>query len=522
MNIEDATGPGVDPRLVKCLRSWGINTLTDVQIRALNAGIANGCSMIVSAPTSTGKTLIGEIAVLTALQKRVRTIYLVSHKALADQKYLDFVLRFGEKASDPIASVGLNTGDRVEGEIDAQLMVATYEKALGLILAGQLKPDDVLVVADELQILGEQNRGPEIETLCAMFRQRGIKQFVALTATVENPEDLSGWMCCELVKSFHRDVPLHQQIWYAKRVFQTTFGQEEGQELDLEMLPSLDIIGVVKQLLDFGRGPVLVFTESRREATDYALSFGRSRPRVGEGIVLAEQLDLFSEPTESSEQLRENAERRVAFHSADLSPQERQVIEAGFLGSKFEVCFATSTLAAGVNFPFRSIVFPKLTFQWGDRAGSQLPRADYRNMSGRAGRLGMHVDGYAVLLPRNEVEFAHAKRLVAPTNDHLSSHLVALSLRKTILMLVASGLASSFDEVIAFFRETLYWYQTLERNPSMLASLQTKSQAAIQWLIQYGLLREEGRVLLVTQLGKGTALSGLLPTTAVKFAEMFR
>jgi len=183
------------------------------------------------------------------------------------------------------------------------------------------------------------------------------------------------------------------------------------------------------------RGPVLVFTESRREATEYSIAFAKDRPRASEGISFSELLDLFSEPTESSQQLRENAERRAALHTADLSPQERQVIEDGFLKSKFDVCFATSTLAAGVNFPFRSIVFPKLTFQWGTRAGTNLTLADYRNMSGRAGRLGMHENGYAVLLPRTMAELNYAKRLVAPTNEMLSSQLVDLSLRKTILIL---------------------------------------------------------------------------------------
>jgi len=204
-------------------------------------------------------------------------------------------------------------------------------------------------VADELQILGDPGRGAEIEALCAVLRQRGIRQFVALTATVENPEDLAGWMECELVRSSHRDVPLHQEIWYSQRVHQTTFGQEEGHEVDLGLTASSIVTEVVGQLLTLGRGPVLVFTESRKEAFKYASSFGENRPRVGEGIALAEQLDLFSEPTESSEQLRVNAEKRVAFHTADLSPQERRVIESGFSDSKFEVCFATSTLAAGVN-----------------------------------------------------------------------------------------------------------------------------------------------------------------------------
>ena len=209
-DIANTSGPNVGSWLTDRLRALGIRELTDVQVRALRAGIADGRSMIVSAPTSSGKTLVGEIAVLTALRADVRAIYLVSHKALADQKYLDFLSRFGELATEPIASVGLNTGDRAEGDIGAQLMVATYEKALGLILTGQLQPTNALIVADELQILGEPGRGPEIEALCAVLRQRGIKQFVALTATVENPEELAGWMNCELVRSYHRDVPLHQ------------------------------------------------------------------------------------------------------------------------------------------------------------------------------------------------------------------------------------------------------------------------------------------------------------------------
>ena len=522
MKVEDINGSGIEPWLIDHLRAWGINTLTDIQVRALHEGIADGCSMIVSAPTSSGKTLIGEIAVLTALRQGIRAIYLVSHKALADQKYLDFVSRFGEKAKEPIASVGLNTGDRAEGDIDAQLLVATYEKALGLLIAGQLRATDALVIADELQILGEPGRGPEIEALCAVLRQREVRQFVALTATVENPEDLAGWMNCSLVQSTHRDIPLHQEIWYQGRVYRTTFGQDDGNEIDLGFTPSNNLLEVVAQLIEIGRNPVLVFTESRREAATYAASFGENRQRVAHGIEMADQLELFSEPTESSQQLKANAERCVAFHTADLSPQERQVIEEGFSGARFEVCFATSTLAAGVNFPFQTIVFPKLTFQWGDRAGSNLPRSDYRNMSGRAGRLGMHNEGYAVLLPRNQVELEHAKRLVSPENDRITSKLVSLSLRKSILMLVSAQLASDLDEVMDFFHNTLYWYQILDRNPEKLDSLRTKSNDAIQWLVDHGLLQQENHGVQITPFGHGVAMSGLLPETAVQLANLLR
>lgn len=522
MDVSGAQGPGVTQWLIDRLKTWGIQTLTDVQVRSMAAGVADGRSLIVSAPTSSGKTLVGEIAVLCALRAGMRAIYLVSHKALADQKYLDFVSRFGEGSLEPIGSVGLNTGDRAEGDINAQLMVATYEKALGLFLAGQLRPNNALVVADELQILGDPGRGPDIETLCAALRQRGIKQFVALTATVENPEDLAGWMNCDLVRSAHRDVPLFQEIWYSGRTYRTKFGDDDGQEIGGVAVSSNSVESVVDQLLRLGRGPVLVFTESRREALTFATSFGVNRPRVGEGIAIAQQLDLFSEPTDSSDQLRENAERRVAFHTADLSPQERQVIEGGFTSGKFEVCFATSTLAAGVNFPFRSIVFSKLTYQWGDRAGTHIGRSDYRNMSGRAGRLGMHPDGFAILLPRNNVELSHANLLVRPDNDHLYSQLVDLSLRKSILALVASGLASSLVEIMAFFQSTLYWYQTLNRNPTKLAALESDSHIAIQWLNENGLIREQGGALAITPLGNAAAMSGLLPATVVQLSSMLR
>ncbi|MEH6458955.1 DEAD/DEAH box helicase [Chitinimonas sp. JJ19] len=520
MRTTDAQGPGVDAWLLQRLRGWGVDWLTDVQQRALAAGAADGRNLVVSAPTSSGKTLVGEIAVLCALRAGLRAIYLVSHKALANQKYLDFVARFGEGAVEPIGSVGLNTGDRTEGDIDAQLMVATYEKALGLFLSGQLRPNNALVVADELQILGESGRGPDIEALCSALRQRGIRQFVALTATVENPEDIAGWMVCDLVRSTHRDVPLYQEIWYGGRAHRTKFGDDSGLDVPGGATPTNDIGAVVDHLLRLDRGPVLVFTESRGEAVTFATSFGQRRPRVGVGIEVAEQLDLFSEPTESSDRLRENAERRVAFHTADLSPQERQVIEGGFTDGKFEVCFATSTLAAGVNFPFRTIVFSKLTYRWGARAGSPVGRSDYRNMSGRAGRLGMHSEGFAVLLPQNNVELAHANMLVLPDNDRLNSQLVNLSIRKTILTLVASGLASSFAEVMTFFENTLYWYQTLNRNPAKLATLAAESRSAVDWLAANALIRDEADTLLVTSLGNAAAMSGLLPATAVQLAAM--
>jgi helicase len=522
MQIDDVDAPGLNDELKSALHGWGIERFTAVQRIALEAGCANETSMVVCAPTSGGKTLVAEMALFKAVSRGRRCIYLVSHKALADQKYLDFERRFGSASNTPHITVGLSTGDRDEGEASPRILVSTYEKALALLLAGQIDPSAALVIADELQIIGEPGRGPNIETLCAILRQKELYQIVALTATVGNASDLAHWLECELVLCTERDVSLHQEIWSQGRVHSTVFGSEDGQERDLARPVPSDVLQVTRSLLADGRGPVLVFTESRNEAAQFAENFSQGQSRTAEGIAIAEQLDLFSEPTESSEQLQENAQRKVAFHTADLTAQERQVIESGFLDDKFEVCFATSTLAAGVNFPFQTVVFPKLTYEWGGRQGTNISRSDYRNMSGRAGRLGMHDVGYAILLPSNQNELRWAQQLVLPENERVSSQLVDLSMRRTVLTLIASRVVADRPSMKAFFQNTFFWYEIREHNPHKLDDILVKADRSVDWLIDNGLIEPTDDALIATPFGKATAQSGLLPATAVEFRDLMQ
>lgn len=522
MSIADLTAPGLDQDLISHIQSWGIDQFTHVQKLALEAGVAEEKSLVVCAPTSTGKTLVAEIAVLRALQNSKKCIYLVSHKALADQKFVDFEKRFGADAQNPIASVGLSTGDREEGEVAPRLLVATYEKALALLLSGQMEPSSALIVADELQIMGEPGRGPNIETLCAILRQKNLHQLVALTATVGNAIEIAFWLECDLVECSERDVDLNQEIWNQGKVYSVKFGEEEGAELELPEPVPTDPKQVVQELINTGRGPVLLFTESRNEATNFAEEFCLGQARSADGIELAEQLDLFSEPTEASEQLQANAQRCIAFHTADLTPQERQVIEQGFIESKFAACFATSTLAAGVNFPFQSVVFPKLTYAYGDRQGTRLTRSDYRNMSGRAGRLGMHDQGFAILLPDNKSELHWANELVQPENENISSQLVGLSMRRTVLTLIASGVVKARAEIREFFENSFFWYQVSENNPKKLDDIVDKADASVDWLADTQFIEALEDTLIARPLGKAVAQSGLLPTTAVSFQDVLQ
>lgn len=352
------------------------------------------------------------------------------------------------------------------------------------------------------------------------MKQQNVEQFIALTATISNPNDLAGWLGCESVVSYTRDIKLEQQIWYQGSGYQITFGKTDGINLESDKTYPAKTIEAINYLLKYNYGPILVFTESRREATTLANEYSQHCLRSSIGLHIAEQLELFSEPTESSEQLKQNAEKNVAFHTADLTPQERAVIEKGFLDSKFEVCFATSTLAAGVNFPFKTVVFPKLTYQWRDE--KHISVGEYRNMSGRAGRLGMHDIGFSVLLPQNSLELTHANRLVLPDNEDINSQLISLSIRRSILMLISSGIVNQFSALHSFFENTLYWYQTLETNPQKLASIIDSSKYAIEWLLENELVEQHDETLLATPLGKAASISGLLPTTVIDFVKLVK
>ncbi len=511
--------PKLTPILISCLQEWGIESLTDIQTRAVEAEVPRDSSAIVCAPTSSGKTLIGELALANALSNGFDALYLVSHKALAEQKFSEFAHRFSGPIWASTVTVGMSTGDREEGDVNCRVLISTYEKALGLVLAGRLRVAKTVIIADELQILGEPGRGPSVETLCALLRQRQPHQFVGLTATVENPEDLAAWMNCQTVRSAKRDIDLFQTVRYGGQQYTVRLGHEDGETTE-DTFGQADLDGVIRKVLQDGFGPVLVFTETRREALDLANQYSEKCQRVADGLTISQQLELFTEPTESSQQLMSHAERRVTFHTADLTPDERSVIEAGFIKASFDVCFATSTLAAGVNFPFRTVIIAKLTYGYGDREGRLFSRSDFRNMSGRAGRLGLHGDGRVILLPRNNAELQHAKHLVSPTNDHVASQLLTLSVRRTVLSLVAARAVSSKAELTGFFQNTLYWHEVLENNPKLLDEIVDKATTAIDWLLENRFVEESHSTILPTPLGKSTSLSGLLPETAQQFVDL--
>lgn len=510
----------MDSWLAEYLKSLPFDGLTVVQKMALEAGVADGANLVVCAPTSSGKTLIGEIAAVAAVHSQCLALYLVSHKALADQKFEDFRKQYGAESPRPFARIAISTGDRDDGEDDPQILIATYEKALSLVMSDSIAVSNTVVIADELQLLGEDGRGPDVEILCAALKQKKPKQIVALTATVENGGDLAAWLDCRLIQSSHRDIDLFQEIWADDKIYAQRFGQDDGETRSAEGKLPRATLDAVKLLLEQGRGPVLVFTETRADAMNLAAEFSKARSKTPKGFNFSEQLSLFSEATEFSDRLKATAETKVVFHTADLTPSERGVVESGLISSEFDVCFATPTLAAGVNFPFRTVLFDRIHRKYIEPR--QLPLSAYRNMSGRAGRLGMHENGYAILVPRDAEELEYAKRLIGPENEQLDSKLLSMSVRRIVLSLVAAKTVEHRESIHKFLDQTFLWYQLRDNNPQKLDALISKVDQAIAWLIESDLIEADAETLAATDLGAVAARTGLLPSTALAFANILK
>jgi helicase len=192
-----------------------ITDLRPSQEKSVNAGLLEGKSLLVCTPTASGKTLIAELAALTAiLNKQGKAVYIVPLKSLATEKYKDFKKRYGS-----YIKVALSIGDSDSGEsylADYDLIICTSEKLDSLLRHRSPWISLVsVVIIDEVHLLNDVSRGPTLEILITILRQILKKvQIIALSATIGNPKELAEWLNAELVIDNWRPVKLHQGIYH--------------------------------------------------------------------------------------------------------------------------------------------------------------------------------------------------------------------------------------------------------------------------------------------------------------------
>ncbi len=389
--------------------------------------LQNDKSVLVAAPTSAGKTVVGLFAVYLALSKQSRCFYTTPIKALSNQKFSEFVDEFGAE------NVGLLTGDNsING--DAPVVVMTTEVLRNMLYEGRNLTDLSHVVMDEVHYLADRSRGAVWEEVIIHLPEH--VKVVALSATVSNAEEFGDWLAAvrgdtQIVVEEHRPTPLHQHV-IVKDGLVDLFSQDEvNRELlrlwqnekstekfsrgrnrfHSRLTPSR--IAVIDELERNDLLPSITFIFSRNgcnEAVNECLSAGLRLTTREEQLEIRGIVDQIFQDAALEElqslgyaSWREGLERGIAAHHAGLLPAFKEVVEQLFQKGLVKVVFATETLALGINMPARSVVLEKLV-KWNGSVHAPITPGEYTQLTGRAGRRGIDFEGHAIVVWHKELD----------------------------------------------------------------------------------------------------------------------
>ncbi|MEM4782459.1 MAG: DEAD/DEAH box helicase, partial [Halalkalicoccus sp.] len=455
--MQTAELSGLPAGVVEHLREEGIEELYPPQAEAVEAGVTDGESVVASVPTASGKTLIAELAMLASIERGGKALYIVPLRALASEKKREF-----ERFESFGVSVGVSTGNYDSEEEwlgNRDIVVATSEKVDSLVRNGASWIEELsCVVADEIHLVDDANRGPTLEVTLAKLRQLNpALQTVALSATVGNASEIAEWLDAELVHSEWRPIDLKTGVHYGSALHFDDGSQEEFAVGSGENPTT----ALVADALSDG-GSSLVFVNSRRNAEAAARRLGNA---VEDQLTDAERADLAAlageargvSDSETSDDLADAIQMGAAFHHAGLAREHRTLVEDAFRDRLIKAISATPTLAAGVNTPSRRVIVRDWQRYDGDAGGMKpLATLEVHQMMGRAGRPGLDPYGEALLLAKNHDELDELfERYVWADPEPVRSKLATEpALRTHVLATVASGFANSREGLLEFLERT--------------------------------------------------------------------
>lgn len=534
MKFEFPERHGLSDSIVQNLVFWedGKPALSDVQYASLTAGIGRGESMLVVSPTSTGKTLIGQWAIAKSLEASCNTVYLVTHRALAKQKFEDFKQQLlNEYLAGNKSSLVIATGDYVEDAdeespaepLRAPLLVATYEKYLALLSASGVPQDmrGTVIICDEIQLLGDPSRGQSVEVLLTLLKNAGWRQFIGLSAVLKpkDAEELANWLQVKLIVEHRREKHLRYECWTDDRML--TSSTQHPEEIAEEALLSGAARDPVTAIVALLKGkapplPIIVFCMRKQDTYDLAKRFVDTAyaGKVGQ---LSFAFDGLPE-TSANTFLAGILNHRVASHNADLMDEERNVVERLLLEGNLDVVFATTTLAAGVNFPLGAAVFADWNRWDGDRR-SYIPIAasEFHNMAGRVGRMGFtHEEGRVIYFASTAQVPVAAKYLQIGELPTIEPRVTPARFNQLSLQLVSSNLCGNRNELEKLLCTTFSALREEDKNNTAFKSWPEKINLAVNRLLDEGLLLETSiGQLVATPVGKAIGHSALLPETGL-------
>ncbi len=354
--------------------------------------IKEGHSVIVSAPTGAGKTVIAEYVINDCLQNRKKAIYTAPIKALSNQKFRDFQGTFKDR-------VGILTGD-VNINPDADILIMTTEIFRNKLLENtQGLKGYSWIIFDEIHYLDDHERGTTWEE-SLIFMPDHIK-VLGLSATIPNVGELSKWlihvhkMPIKVVTEDKRPVPLHFFYQYEGQIIDNLHKARPRSHKRKPSRPTT----LIRHLFDKERLPCIYFSFGRRRCEHLAeemmqfsfLNADEKREIVALYKDLCDKFGLTSE--KSAYMMKPLIERGIAFHHAGMLPTLKEVIERLFTSRLIKVIFTTETFALGINMPARTVVFDELRKYYGGYFANLRVR-DFYQMAGRAGRRGIDKEGF--------------------------------------------------------------------------------------------------------------------------------
>ena len=551
MELRDIWERGYLPRelIEEIAKKRKISKLWHAQIKAIERGIFDGKSIIISVPTASGKTFVGELAAAKSALDGKKTLYLVPLKALAEEKFSIFEEDYGKWFTSCIF-----TKDHFPPESivkNSKLIVGTYEK-IDLLVRNKVRwlKDIQTLVVDEIQMIDDKERGPTLEmVITRLKRDNRDLQIIGLSAVLreESVKQLSKWLKAEYLLDNWRPVELvegkysliDEQLLFLNGTKISLLPEELkvimqqfGKQKTLVLLDHREIkVMVAKELVKMfaeRNKQVLVFATTRKQAEDFVSGLDFHPRDISSAEELSTKVvDAVPEPNKTTKKLEKCVRKSVAFHHAGLKLEHRRIVEKAFWDEILRVVCATPTLAMGINLPADVVIFLDHARRYPQK--SDLKIMEYQNMAGRAGRPGFHdkdpkYKGHSILIAVDKSEErGEIDKYIGSKPEKLFSKMnVAPTLRGIILSLIATvDEIQIFNDVVSFMRDTFFGYtygDLSEIKPIIKKIVDTL-------LVSANLVFYEGGTLKPTELGKAIAKVGLDPLSVpmiMKGLETFR
>ena len=510
----------LEPAAIDFLTSEGFEKLYEPQAYSVDAGILDGTSVLVSAPTASGKTLIAMLGMLAHLPKhKSKIVYLSPLRALAAEKFTEFKklekINLGRKIK-----VGISTGDfdSVEDKLEnSDILVLTNEKMDALMRFGQSWISEIgLVIVDEIHLIGDEGRGPTLEMVLTRLKSGligKIPQIIALSATITNSDELAEWLDCEHVESTWRPVPLSEAVYDD---FTVTNQDRETYDVSFDYVGSSTIGLGVDSVKNGGQG--LLFANTRTSAAKLAVDSGPpiektlSKDELNELLKISKKILANNEHTQLVKKLAFVVKQGVAFHHAGLNQKCREIIETEFRSGKIKLLSATPTLAAGVNLPARRVVISSV-LRYNSQYGGNVPISvlEYKQLCGRAGRPQYDDEGESIIIGKNNQELLLERYIDGEPEPIESKIITPRSLRIHLLSLIVTSPSITEDKINEFFSETLGGTQTEDD------IIELHLENAKTFLLDEEFISENDGGFLATRFGQKVSRLYIDPMTARDF-----